>query len=88
MWSPKELYLLFSRIRHGNLFYPIFLLPKKAINLERDRNREYIVGADRVATCWESFAKWEFKIPQIFYDNSNILAIEMAKNIIEEQGLN
>lgn len=88
VWSPKELYCLFGECKHADLFYPIILLPKKTINLVRDLSREYSVGSDRVATCWENFATWQYIFAKIFYDNSNILPIEIAKNIVKKQGFN
>ena len=84
VWSPKELFSLFNQIGPGNLFYPVFLLPKKSINLERDLNREYTVGSERVTKYWEDFEKWKCKFPKLFFDNSDISAIDMSKNLIEE----
>lgn len=86
VWSPKELLFLFNQIGPGNLFYPVFLLPKKIINLERDLNREYSVGSERVAESWEDFEKWKPICPEIFFDNSSISVNEMSKNIIEGKG--
>lgn len=87
VWSPDELSDLFKKIGPGNVFYPVFLLPKKSINLERDLNREYTVGSERVAKYWEDFEKWKSTFPKIFFDNSNIAASEMAKNIIDGKGI-
>lgn len=84
VWSPREMYYLFSQIGTGNLFYPVFLLPKKSVNLERDLNREHTVGSERVAKCWADFEKWKCKFPQIFFDNSNISANEMSNNLLKE----
>lgn len=84
VWAPEELFSLFNQIGPGNLFYPVFLLPKKSVNLERDLNREHTVGSERVAKYWEDFEKWKWKFPKIFFDNSNISASEMSKNLIEE----
>lgn len=88
VWSLREIYCLFNQIGHENIFYPIFLLPKKAINLARDCNREYRVGSDRVAEYWDNYERWKDKFPKIFYDNSDISASEMAKNLIKEKGFN
>ena len=86
VWSPAEICSISEQIGDSNLFYPIFLLPEKDVNLERDLNRKYVVGTDRVAKYWEEFSKLKLKFPIIFYDNSNISTDEMAQNIIKEKG--
>ncbi|HHX7304723.1 TPA: AAA family ATPase [Legionella anisa] len=88
VWSPQEMFSLVNQIGPGNLFYPIFLLPKKSINLERDLNREYTVGSERVSKYWEDFEKWQSKSSKMFFDNSTISAIEMSANLIKGKGYN
>lgn len=84
VWSPQELLSLCNKIGPENQFYPVFLLPKKSVNLERDLNREHTVGSERVAKYWDDFEKWKCKFPQVFFDNSNISAGAMSNNILEK----
>lgn len=86
VWSPAEICSISEQIGDSNLFYPVFLLPEKAVNLERDLNRKYVVGADRVTKYWEEFSKLKLTFPKIFYDNSNTSTDEIVQNITKEKG--
>lgn len=81
VWSPQELSTLHQHLGSEFPVHPIFLLPKKSINLERDLNREYAVGSERVVEYWDEFNAWQQQYPKLFFDNSAVSATELSQKL-------
>jgi len=59
-----------------------FLLPSLEVNLQRDTNRNYVIGKDRVKKYHFEFSQIQKSYPKYFFDNSNMSAKEMVRKLI------
>lgn len=83
VWSPQEVLFLYRNLGSTYSFHPVFLLPERALNIERDRNRPYPVGSERVADYWNEFDAWRQLLPELFIDNSLLGAHALAQRLIQ-----
>ena len=59
-----------------------FLLPSLEVNLQRDANREYVIGEDRVKKYHFEFLEIKKSCPEYFFDNTKISRQVIIKKLI------
>lgn len=61
-----------------------FLLPSLKVNLQRDANREFVIGEDRVQKYHLEFEQIKKSYPKYFFDNTGISAQEIVRKLIDD----
>lgn len=82
VWNFDEIEVLKNKFSNNFSIEVCFLLPRLEINLQRDANRKYAIGVDRVKKFHADFVQIQNSYPEFFYDNSKIYTNEIIKKLI------
>lgn len=86
VWSFEEIERINKKFTTDFSIEICFLLPSLEINLQRDANRQYTIGNDRVKIFHSEFVQMQQIHPKYFYDNSKLSTEEIIKKLIASSG--